>query len=84
MVALCHLLLTSPLVLSFQSQFEKQAGRQTFDALKVDGWRVLTLHGALKTDEGIWRGGGEKVGLMNSFSSLPMDAGQARTLGGAR
>lgn len=52
----------------FQSQFEKQAGGHTFDVLKVDSWRVLTLHSTLKIEEGAGRGGGKKTELLNSFS----------------
>lgn len=41
-----------------QSHLVKQAGGRTFDVLKEDGWRVLTLHSTLKIEEGIWRGRG--------------------------
>lgn len=54
MVTLCHLLFA---LFFLQSQFEKQAGGHTCDVLKVDSWRVLTLHSTLKIEEGMWRGG---------------------------
>lgn len=39
------------MLLVLQSQFEKQVGGHAFDVLKVDGWRVLTLHSAPKIEE---------------------------------
>lgn len=63
MVTLCHLLFTSSPVFYLFSQFEKVAGGHAFDVLKVDGWRLLTLHSTLKIEEDIWRdrGRGEAV-----------------------
>lgn len=72
MVTLYRLPLTSPVVLPFffPTQFEKEADRQAFDVLKVDGWRVLTLHSTVKIEQDIWRDwrGEEETALLNSLS----------------
>lgn len=70
MDTLCHLLVTSSPVSYLFSRFEKVAGGLAFDVLKVDGWRLLTLHSTLKIEEDIWGdggGGGEETELTNSL-----------------